>query len=52
MSSVSVRDVTVSIKLLVLFILQHKNARAEKKPQMRSAFSTPSDTENRDSVTV
>lgn len=30
-SSVSVRDVTVSVKLLVLFILQHKSARAEKK---------------------
>lgn len=30
-SSVSVRDVTVSVKLLVLFILQHKSARVEKK---------------------
>lgn len=30
-SSVSVRDVTVSVKLLVLFILQNKSARAEKK---------------------
>lgn len=51
-SSVSVRDVTVSVKLLVLFILQHKSARAEKKSQSCSAFSTSSDTENRDLVTV